>query len=73
MYILLTKKRISVILGCLVLAFILAGQFLSVKASGADLSTNGERVQYISTLGITLSDDNFTQKQITIPQDFNNV
>ena len=73
MYVLLTKKRISVILCCLVLGFILAAQFLSVTANGATLSTNDQRVRYIRTLGITLRDDNFIQKQITIPQEFSNV
>lgn len=70
MYITLTKKRISVILCCLVLGFILLGQFFSVKAVGVDVSTNEKRVQYIATLGISLQSDNFKEKQVTIPQEF---
>lgn len=73
MYLLLTKKRIAVILAVLLLGLILAGQFLSVKAGEIDLSTNEKRVQYIATLGITLQGDDYTEKQVTIPQSFSKV
>ena len=73
MYLLLTKKRLAVVLAAVVLAFILAGQFLSVGANQIDLSTNEKRVQYINTLGINLQSDDFTQKQVVIPQTFNKV
>ena len=73
MYLLLTKKRIAVILAVLLLGLILAGQFLSVKAGEIDLSTNEKRVQYIATLGITLQGDDYTKKQVTIPQSFSKV
>ena len=73
MYILLTKKRIAVILAVVASGIILAGQFLSVGANQIDLSTNEKRVQYINTLGIKLQNDNFTQKQVVIPQTFNKV
>ena len=73
MYLLLTKKRLAVVLAVVVLAFILAGQFLSVGANQIDLSTNEKRVQYINTLGIELQSDDFTQKQVVIPQTFNKV
>lgn len=73
MYLLLTKKRIAVILAVLLLGLILAGQFLSVKAGEIDLSTNEKRVQYIATLGITLHGDDYTKKQVTIPQSFSKV
>ena len=73
MYLLLTKKRIAVILAVLLLGLILAGQFLSVKAGEIDLSTNEKRVQYIATLGMTLQGDDYTKKQVTIPQSFSKV
>jgi hypothetical protein len=73
MYLLLTKKRLAVVLAVMVLAFILAGQFLSTNANQTDLSTNEKRVQYINTLGIELQSDDFTQKQVVIPQTFNKV
>jgi hypothetical protein len=73
MYLLLTKKRLAVVLAVVVLAFILAGQFLSTNANQTDLSTNEKRVQYINTLGIELQSDDFTQKQVVIPQTFNKV
>lgn len=73
MYLLLTKKRIAVILAVLLLGLILAGQFLSVKAGEIDLSTNEKRVQYIATLGMTLQSDDYTKKQVTIPQSFSKV
>ncbi len=73
MYVLLTKKRIAVILAVLVVAFILAGQFLSATAYAVDLSTNEKRVQYINSLGIELQSDDFTQKQVTIPYTFSKV
>jgi hypothetical protein len=73
MYLLLTKKRLAVVLAVVVLAFILAGQFLSTNANQIDLSTNEKRVQYINTLGIELQSDDFTQKQVVIPQTFNKV
>lgn len=73
MYLLLTKKRIAVILAVLLLGLILAGQFLSVRAGEIDLSTNEKRVQYIATLGITLQGDDYTKKQVTIPQSFSKV
>ena len=70
MYITLTKKKIAIILCCLVLGFILLGQFFSAKAYGVDVSTNEKRVQYIATLGLSLQSDNFTQKEVTIPEEF---
>ncbi len=73
MYVLLTKKRLAVVLAVVVLALVLAGQFLSTGASQTDLSTNEKRVQYINTLGIELQSDDFTQKQVVIPQTFNKV
>ena len=73
MYVLLTKKRLAVVLAAVVLALVLVGQFLSAGASQTDLSTNEKRVQYINTLGIKLQSDDFTQKQVVIPQTFNKV
>ncbi len=73
MYITLTKKRISVILCAVVLSFILVGQFFSVRANDIDASTNEKRVQFINTLGITLESDNYTEKAVTIPQQFSAV
>lgn len=73
MYVLLTKKRLAVVLATVVLSLVLVGQFLSVGANQIELSTNEKRVQYINTLGIKLANDDFTQKQVIIPQTFNNV
>ena len=73
MYVLLTKKRLAVVLATVILSLVLVGQFLSVGANQIELSTNEKRVQYINTLGIKLANDDFTQKQVIIPQTFNNV
>lgn len=73
MYVLLTKRRIAVILAVLILGIILAGQFLSAASVGVDISTNEKRVQYIATLGVKLKGDDFTQRQVTIPQKFSEV
>lgn len=73
MYVLLTKKRIAVILAVTLVGLILLGQFLSVSANEVDISTNEKRVDYIRTLGLDLQSDNFTQKEVTIPETFNKV
>ena len=73
MYITLTKKRIFIIFCAVVLAFILITQYLSVKANGIEISTNAQRVQFISTLGVDLQSDEFEQKQVVIPQEFSDV
>ncbi len=73
MYITLTKKRLFIILCVIVLAFLLIAQFLSVKVSGTEISTNAQRVQYIATLGVDLKSDEYEQKQVIIPQEFSDV
>ena len=73
MYILLSKKKLAVILAVLVIALLLLGQFLSVKAYGVDLSTNEKRLQYISSLGLTLKTDDYQIKQTAIPLRFSDV
>lgn len=73
MYITLTKKRLFIILCAVVMAFLLITQFLSVKASGTEISTNEQRVQYIVTLGVDLQSDEYEQKQVVIPQEFGDV
>lgn len=73
MYITLTKKRLFVILCAAVAVFLCLTQFISVKAEGVKLSTNAQRVEYIKTLGVTLISDEYTKKNIVIPQDFNDV
>ena len=70
MYITLTKKRLFLIF-CVVLAVLLGlVQFLSVKATGITLSTNAQRVDYIKGLGIELENDEYTSKEVIIPQEF---
>lgn len=73
MYITLTKKRLFIILCAVIIAFILIIQFLSVKVSGTEISTNAQRVQYIATLGVNLQNDEYLQKQVIIPQEFGDV
>ncbi len=73
MYVTLTKKRLFIILGVLVLAFIFFSQFWSFSANSIDLSTNAKRVEYLQTLGISLESDNYTKKDITIPWEFSDV
>ena len=73
MYITLTKKNLFVILCAVVIGFLLITQFLSVNASGTEISTNAQRVQYIATLGVDLQSDEYEQKQVIIPQEFGEV
>ncbi len=73
MYLMLTKKKLAVLLCSVVLLFVFTAQFFSVKANDIDVSTNAKRVQYINTLGITLQSDNFAQKTVVIPQEFSDV
>lgn len=73
MYITLTKRKLFIILSAIIIAFLLITQFLSVKVSGTEISTNAQRVQYITTLGVDLESDESEQKQVIIPQEFGDV
>ncbi len=73
MYVTLTKKRLAVLLCITGLALVVIGQFFSVKAGETELSTNAQRVQFISALGVNLVGDEFCEKQVTIPQEFSKV
>ncbi len=73
MYITLTRKKLFLML-CLAIAVLLVLlQVVSVKAEKIDVSTNAKRVEYIKSLGVTLSSEDSTDKQIVIPQKFNDV
>ena len=70
MYITLTKKKLFVIFCAACTTFFILVYFLSVDASGIDLSTNAKRVDYIKTLGVTLTSDDYTSKNTVIPCEF---
>ena len=73
MYITLTKKRIFILLCVIVSVFLILIQFFSVKADYIDVSTNQKRVAYITALGITLQNDEYSKKDTVIPLEFGNV
>lgn len=73
MYVILTEKRLILTFCITATVLILTGQFFSVKSSTQELSTNAERVQYISTLGVTLQNDNYERKDVVIPYEFGDV
>ena len=73
MYVILTKKKLSLIFCAVVLSLILVGQFFTVRANDIDVSTNDKRVQFINTLGVMLESDNYTEKSVVIPQSFGDV
>lgn len=73
MYITLTKKRIFILLCVIVSVFLILIQFFSVKADYIDVSTNQRRVAYITALGITLQNDEYSKKDTVIPLEFGNV
>lgn len=73
MYITLTKKRIFILLCVIVSVFLILVQFFSVKADYIDVSTNQKRVAYITALGITLQNDEYSKKDTVIPLEFGNV
>ena len=73
MYLTLTKKRLLLAFFITVLTFFVLTQFFSVKANTIKLSTNAQRVGYIKSLGATLANDEFSQKDVVIPEEFGNV
>ncbi len=73
MYFTITKKSLALILFITVLSFGILMQFFSVKASGVELCTNAQRVEFIESLGIDLQNDEFSQKEVVIPQEFGDV
>ena len=73
MYITLTKKKLFIILCLLCVTFFVLTNFFSISAAGVGLSTNDKRIQYINTLGVTLTDYEYTKKEIVIPMEFDAV
>ncbi len=73
MYVTLTKKSISVILGAVIISLILLGQFFTINAGGIDGSTNQKRVDYIKSLGYSVDDTAQNVKTVKIPQKFSDV
>ncbi len=73
MYVTLTKKSISVILGAVIISLILLGQIFTIKAGGIDGSTNQKRVNYIESLGYSVDETAQNVKAVKIPQEFSDV
>lgn len=73
MYLTLTKKRLGLIILGVCLAFFVLIQFFSVKAEEVTLSTNAERIEFIESLSVTLQNDEFSQKEVVIPEEFGDV
>jgi len=72
-FIILSKRTLAIILAVVIIGFILTAQAFSQKASQIDGSTNELRMIYLKSLGIEAEDDRLSSKEITIPQNFNEV
>ena len=73
LYITLSKRHLAVILAAIIIGIIVAGQFLSAESGKIDGATNAERVQFLSSRGIEINDEDVSSKEIIIPQKFSEV
>ncbi|MBE6786979.1 MAG: DUF4830 domain-containing protein [Ruminococcaceae bacterium] len=73
MYFTLTKKSLALIIFITVLSFFILAQFFSVKANSTKLCTNAQRVEFIERLGVVLQNDEYSKKNVVIPQEFDKV
>lgn len=72
-FITLKRRHLAVILAIIIIVFLIFSQIASAKTNSIDGSTNAKRTEYIKCLGIEPDDSNVSSKEITIPQDFNEV
>ncbi|MBQ6815658.1 MAG: DUF4830 domain-containing protein [Clostridia bacterium] len=71
----ITNKKLLCVFLIVVLLFVILVEFLSCE-SGAGVipgADNNSRINFIKSLGVTVSEEVFEQKEITIPQQFNKV
>lgn len=73
LYFTLTRARLAVLLFSVLIFVFVSGQFSSAAGSSENASTNSQRVDYISSLGITVDETCEETKEITIPSKFNDV
>lgn len=73
-FITLSKKSLYVILAVIIIAlFILSKMFYVSSANNFDGSTNQKRIEYITSLGLSVEETCVSTKQIVIPKEFNDV
>ena len=73
LYFVFTRKNLAVILAVIIAAFILIGQFSSVKSAEIDASTNAKRVLFLEGLGYEVDETATEIKDIVIPENFSAV
>ncbi len=71
----ITNKKLLCVFLIVVLLFIILVEFLSCKSGYDSISgvDNNARINFIKSLGISVNEDVFEQKEILIPQQFNKV
>ncbi len=68
-----TKRGLAIALALIIIAFLAVARAASIKASAIDGSTHEKRMLYISSLKLSVQEENATSKQTVIPAEFSAV
>ena len=72
-FITLSRKSLALVLAAVIIALIFTLRIFSEKTQFIDGSTNELRVNYLKSLKYAVDDSDVSSKEITIPQNFNDV
>lgn len=73
LYVTLSKKTLAVIIGVIIIALVVVGQYFSAESGKINGSTNAERILFLNSHGIEVDDSGVTSKEIVLPQKFSKV
>lgn len=73
LYLMLTRKRLAVIIIAVFLLIGVCGKFAAVPSDFKDVSTNSKRVDFAFSLGCKVEETALSEKHVRIPDDFSDV
>ena len=73
LFITFSKKTLLIVLAALAAGIIILGEVFTIRAGGADGSTNAQRCGFARDLGVTPDETAVSVKEIVIPEEFSDV
>ena len=73
LFITFSKKTLLIVLAALAVGIIILGEVFTIRAGGADGSTNALRCDFARGLGVTPDETAVSVKEIVIPEEFSDV
>lgn len=70
-FLVITKRTLAVVVAVMIIALLVLSRVFAVRETRLDGSTNQKRVLYLQSLGLAVEDSDVSQREIVIPDNFN--